>query len=122
MRRRVAPSGRQLQQRLNQDVRAFARQELARAGHDDPRSPGGEQLQVRLRPIRGEHPVHRLVQHDARHLDRWPFRQSTLDVQEAWQAGRQSVAVAIGVDNDRDEVRVVERGRGALEGRVGEPP
>src|SRR5262249_27129330 len=62
------------------------------------------------------------VQVDRGCRDRWPRRQPLLDRLERRIAFGISKAMAVGLDGDVDEIRIVERGCAALEGRVVERP
>ena len=93
-----------------------------RRRHDVALGPGGEERQLALRRGPAAPGVVGAVQDDARHGDRRALGEAALDVVEARIAGRVAVAVPVGVDHDVDEVGIVERRRGVLEGRVVEAP
>jgi hypothetical protein len=62
------------------------------------------------------------LQHDGRYRDRRARREPLLDALKRRVTWRVAEAVPVGLDDDVDEIRIVERRRWALEGRIVEFP
>src|SRR6185503_13642799 len=82
----------------------------------------GEEAPVRLRARRRIHAVVVPVQHDRRHRDRRPPGQARFGLLDLRIAGHEPEAMPVRVDHHLDEVRIVERRRGALVRRLVEAP
>src|SRR5204863_5060379 len=86
---------------------------------DDPALvSAGEQMSLGVPGLRLSDPVAAALQYDRGHLDRWLRGEALLDLFEIGIARGIAEAVPVGVNDDIDEIRVVERGRRALVGRI----
>jgi len=109
-------------QRVHDRTGLFARHEMAGTGYDVPCSPCWKECHVTLRTAGRRRCILCPMQHDRRHRDRRSCGEVTLDLVEARVARGIAVAVAVGVDYHRHEIRVVEGWGRAVEGGVVEAP
>ena len=91
---------------------------MADLRHDLPLIAAREEVRLGIGFGRRSHARSHAVQHHGRHLDQGLRCEAPLDVLQRRIACDIAIAVTIGVDDYFDEIRIVERGGGAREGRI----
>ena len=113
--RTQAGSADEFQQGIGYGVGPMPRQIVPRAFHDaardEPREPLPIGGRIRRRPTTES--ARRAPQHDGRNFDGWAGGEPALDLEESGLSGCVHLPVPVGMDHNGDEVRVVERRRGA---------
>src|SRR5262245_21559951 len=95
---------------------------MAGARNDPAAIGAGEEARMLFRHFGRADAVRLAVQRDRWHTDRRLSREALLDRLEIGITRGVLETVAVGLDGDIDEIRIVERDRGALERRVIEDP
>ena len=107
---------------LCEDLGSFLGQIMTDTGNNHPLVGPGEVPLVPCTATDCHYTVSIAIYRDGGHVDRRLFGQPVLDRLHLRIPRNQSVAVPVRVHHDVDEVRVVERRRSALEGRLVEAP
>ena len=106
---------------MRQDFGRLPRKVVSRA-RNVPAFHEGEEFTSMLVRHLGNNAVRLAVQDDRRYRNRWLRGQRLFQLFILRVAGRVSVSMAVRMDRDLDEVRIIPRGRGLFEHAVGELP
>src|ERR1700730_10572492 len=103
-------------------LRSLARQKMSRDRNQPALIGAGEMPGIRVGHVRRGDAIRLACQHDRRNCNRWLGGQILLNALQRGVAGGLSVAMAIGMDADIDEIWIVPARGGGLEGGVVELP